>query len=79
MLLYRLLNREEPVMAKKFRKLTANSFDDALAQLKSGEKLVATNAAGSDPVGEGHVPVTSDRSFRIQTEMGHGDVYAVSD
>lgn len=66
-------------MAKSFRKLTASSYQEAKAQLKPGEKLVATHAPGNNPVGVGHVPVTSDRSYRVQTEKGHGDVYAVSE
>lgn len=62
-----------------YRKLTAANFEEAKAQLKPGEQLVATHAPGDDPVGVGHVPVTSDKSYRVQTEMGHGDVYARSE
>lgn len=66
-------------MAKRFRKLTASSYDEAKAQLKPGETLVVTNGRNKRPAGEGHVPITSERSYRIQTEVGHGDVYARSE
>lgn len=78
MLSYKNSTDKEAIVAE-YRKLTATSYADAVEQLKPGETLVATHAPGLDPVGEGHVPVTSDRSFRIQTQMGGGTVYARKD
>lgn len=66
-------------MARNFRKLTADSYEKAKAQLKPGEELVVTNGLNKRPAGEGHVPITSEQSYRIQTEVGHGDVYAASE
>jgi hypothetical protein len=63
----------------EFRELTVSTYSDAMKQLKPGETLVATHAPGMSPTGDGHIPVTSDRSFRIQTEMGGGTIYARKD
>jgi hypothetical protein len=52
-----------------FRKLTAKSYDEAVKQLKPGEELVVSGPNTDDPQ-HGHVPVTSDRSFRVMTSNG---------
>ena len=59
----------------EYRELTATSYDDAVKQLQPGETLVAANVAAGKPE-RGNIPVTSDRSFRVQTEMGRNTIHA---
>jgi len=62
----------------EYRKLEAASYDEAKAQLQPGEKLVVSGPNNDGPPEQGHIPVTSDRSFRISTENGNppGEPYA---
>jgi len=57
-------------MAAEYRKIEAGSYDEAVEQLQPGEQLVVSGPNSDDEPEKGHVPVTSDRSFRIMTQNG---------
>ena len=49
-------------MAAAYRKLTTSSYQDAVNQLKTGEKLVVANTGAANPR-NGHIPVTSETTY----------------
>lgn len=59
----------------EYRDLTAKTYEEAVEQLQPGETLVAANVAPGQPQ-RGNIPVTSDKSFRVQTGAGKNTVHA---
>lgn len=62
----------------EYRKLDASSYNEAESQLQPGEELVVSGPTGDGQPQNGHVPVTSDKSFRVMTGNGNpsGTPYA---
>jgi hypothetical protein len=65
-------------VAAEYRRLDVGSYDEAVDELQEGEELVVSGPTGDGQPKNGHVPVTSDRSYRIQTGPGnpHGEPHA---
>jgi hypothetical protein len=65
-------------MAAEYRKLDATSYEEAKAQLQPGEELVVTGPTGDGQPKNGHVPITSERSYNVMTGNGnrHGEPHA---
>lgn len=74
MLSYKDSTDKEAIVAE-YRELDSVTYADAMKQLNPGETLVAANVAPGKPE-KGNIPVTSDRSFRIQAEMGRNTFHA---
>lgn len=62
----------------EYRKIDADSYNEAVSQLQPGEELVVTGPTGDGQPKNGHVPVTSERSFEVMTGNGnpHGTPHA---
>lgn len=61
-----------------YRELNASSYSEASKQLQPGEELVVSGPTGDGQPQNGHVPITSERSFNVMTGSGnpHGKPYA---
>jgi hypothetical protein len=73
-----IINRVGGHKVADYRKLDAGSYDEAKAQLQPGEELVVSGPTGDGQPKNGHVPVTSERSYDVMTGNGnpHGEPHA---
>jgi hypothetical protein len=62
-------------MAATYRKITAETLDEAKAALRPGEQLVVANNRSGDPA-SGHIPVTHQSTIN---SFGANNLYARKD